>query len=69
MNYRPFHVDAAQWQNAFNKARIICDEIARNGGSARDATRTYGLGSACVPVNSWELAVQYIATDLCGKNK
>lgn len=67
MHLRPNNINAAQWQDACNRAQIYCSEFKRNGGTARDATRYFGLGTGCVSLTGWKRAEELIAERMCDR--
>lgn len=58
----PIERDPAQWHQAVGIARQACARIFRDGGSAADAIRTFGLDAATA---DWSRAVSLIAESLC----
>ena len=59
----PHHVNPVQWQQATGYARQACARIFRDGGSAADACRAFGLAGE--PAADWGIAVDRIALLLC----
>ncbi len=55
--------DPAQWHQAVGVARQACARIFRDGGSAADAVRAFGLSPATSA--DWSRAVTLIAESLC----
>jgi hypothetical protein len=55
--------DPAQWHQAVGVARQACARIFRDGGSATDAIRAFGL--AAPDKADWSRAVTFIAESLC----
>jgi hypothetical protein len=60
----PRHINPVQWQQAVGYARLACARIFRDGGSATDACRAFGLAGSG-PVADWAVAVDRIALALC----
>jgi hypothetical protein len=60
----PRHINPVQWQQAIGYARQACARIFRDGGTAADALRAFGLGAA-EPTADWSTAVDRIAAALC----
>lgn len=54
--------DPAQWHQAIGVARQACARIFRDGGSAADAVKAFGLEAASA---DWSRAVTLIAESLC----
>jgi hypothetical protein len=59
----PRHINSVQWQQAMGYARQACARIFRDGGSAADACRAFGLTAE--PAADWAIAVDRIAQALC----
>jgi hypothetical protein len=59
----PRHINTVQWQQALGYARQACARIFRDGGTATDACRAFGLDAG--PVADWAIAVDRIAQALC----
>lgn len=57
--------DPAQWHQAVGVARQACARIFRDGGSAGDAVRTFGLAGPAAEKVDWSRAVTVIAESLC----
>jgi hypothetical protein len=57
--------DPAQWHQAVGIARQACARIFRDGGTAADALRTFGIAHAGRPPLDWSRAVHLIAESLC----
>lgn len=55
--------DPAQWHQAVGIARAACARIFRDGGTAVDAIRIFGLAPA--PAADWSRAVSLIAESMC----
>lgn len=60
----PRHINPVQWQQAMGYARQACARIFRDGGTAADAMRAFGLGKSEPPAD-WSTAVDRIAVALC----
>lgn len=58
----PHNINSLQWQQAMGYARQACARIFRDGGSAADACRAFGLAD---PAADWSIAVNRIALALC----
>jgi hypothetical protein len=54
--------DPAQWHQAIGVARQACARIFRDGGSAADAVKAFGLEATSA---DWSRAVTLIAESLC----
>lgn len=63
----PDHVDPMQWNQAVGIARQSCARIFRDGGSAADAMRAFGLTPSSVVRADWRKAVEAIALSICAK--
>ena len=63
----PSERDPAQWHQAVGLARQTCARIFRDGGSAADAIRTFGLEAASSATLDWSRAVALIAESLCAR--
>ena len=61
---RPRHVNPMQWNEAVAQARQGCARVFRNGGSARDALASFGLGGDAAGTD-WSKTVDQIAQALC----
>lgn len=61
----PFECNPAQWHQAVGVARQACARIFRDGGSAADAVRTFGLERIGSGSLDWSRAVALIAESLC----
>jgi len=59
----PRHVNPLQWHQALGYARHVCARIFRDGGSAADACRAFGLAAELAA--DWATAVDRIALALC----
>jgi len=57
--------DPAQWHQAVGVARQACARIFRDGGTAADAIRTFGLTTEDGRLVDWERAVTMVAASLC----
>ena len=60
-----FSRDPGQWHQAIGVARQACARIFRDGGTATDAVRTFGLPPANDGKTDWSRAVTLIAESLC----
>ncbi len=58
----PAHVDALHWHQSIGYARQACARIFRDGGTAMDAVRAFGI--ATDQVSDWSKAVDAIANAL-----
>lgn len=61
----PADRDLAQWHQAVGVARKACARIFRDGGTAADAVRTFGLDASAAGYADWSRAVTLIADSLC----
>jgi hypothetical protein len=59
----PRHINPAQWQQATDYARQICARIFRDGGTATEACRAFGVTADNNA--DWSTAVDRIAQSLC----
>ena len=60
----PIDRDLAQWHQSIGVARQACARIFRDGGSASDAIRTFGLDPNGAGAIDWSRAVSLIAQSL-----
>lgn len=61
----PLERDPAQWHQAIGVARQACARIFRDGGSAADAVKAFGLDGSASNISDWGRAVSLIAESLC----
>lgn len=61
----PEHINPLQWHQAMGFSRQSCARVFRDGGSARDAMRAFGIAAAAQAEPDWEKAVTAIAEVLC----
>ncbi|MEL6288168.1 MAG: hypothetical protein AAFQ42_08730 [Pseudomonadota bacterium] len=61
---KPTYITTPQWDNALGYSRIACARIFRQGGSPRDAIRSFGLRKRAAD-ETWNGAVERIAMALC----
>lgn len=66
---RPSHVGPVQWQQAIGLARQSCARIHRDGGTAREAALSFGIGRRPIGERDWERAVEAIALKLCASTR
>lgn len=59
------HINALQWHQAMGIARQSCARFFRDGGTAADAMRAFGVSVDGVPAADWAKAVEAIACVLC----
>lgn len=64
----PDHVNPLQWSQALGLARQSCARFFRDGSSAVDAMRAFGVTSATASAD-WSKAVEAIALALCSAPK
>lgn len=60
----PSYRNAFEWHHAQGVARHACARVFRDGGSAADAMRVFGLPSSSP---DWCRAVDAIAASLCAR--
>jgi hypothetical protein len=60
----PRHINPVQWQQAMDYARQACARIFRDGGTAADAMRAFGVDAAQSTAD-WSVAIDRIALALC----
>ena len=58
----PEHINPLQWHQSLGFARQACARIFRDGGTADDAVRAFGL--KCGDISDWSRAVELIAEHL-----
>lgn len=63
----PEHINPMQWHQAMGIARQACARFFRDGGTARDAMRAFGVESKSADLADWSKAVEAIACVLCAK--
>jgi hypothetical protein len=61
----PEHINPLQWHQAIGIARQSCARFFRDGGTAADAMRAFGVGAEGIPAADWAKAVEAIARVLC----
>ena len=64
IEHAPIDRDLAQWHQSIGVARQACARIFRDGGSATDALRTFGLDAEAAGIIDWSRAVSMIADSL-----
>lgn len=64
IEHAPIDRDLAQWHQSIGVARQACARIFRDGGSAADAIRTFGLDPDTAGTIDWSRAVSLIADSL-----
>ena len=60
----PEHINPLQWHQSMGFARQACARIFRDGGSAADAVKAFGIRAE--GVKDWSKAVELIAWQLAG---
>ena len=63
----PEHINPMQWHQAMGVARLACARFFRDGGSAADAMRAFGVEARSAEAANWGKAVEAIAYVLCAK--
>ena len=63
----PEHINPMQWHQAMGVARQACARFFRDGGSAADAMRAFGVEARSAEAANWGKAVEAIAYVLCAK--
>lgn len=61
---RPDYVNPIEWELALSMARSICADVFREGGTPKDALRTYGVRQTLTHPN-WQTAIDIIAYSNC----
>lgn len=61
----PAEREPTQWHQAVGLARQACARIFRDGGTAADAIRAFGLNTPAAANTDWSRAVSTIAESLC----
>ncbi len=61
------YINPMQWHQAMGVARQACARFFRDGGTAKDAMRAFGVETAHADAASWSKAVEAIAYALCAK--
>lgn len=61
----PDHINSAQWTQAVGYARQAAARVFRDGGTAVDAVRAFGVSDAHMGATDWSRAVNLIADVLC----
>lgn len=56
----PDHINSLAWHKSLGIARHSCARIFRDGGTAQDAARAFGV-AAEVKASDWKRAVEAIA--------
>lgn len=64
IEHAPIDRDLAQWHQSIGVARQACARIFRDGGSASDAIRTFGIDPSSAGTIDWSRAVTLIADSL-----
>lgn len=59
------HINPLQWHQAVGFARQACARVYRDGGSAADALRAFGLAVEKNAAADWSKTVDKIAVHLC----
>lgn len=60
----PAHINPSQWAQAIGYARQAGARVFRDGGSAVDAVRAFGVKADLQP-NDWARAIALIAEVMC----
>jgi hypothetical protein len=63
----PNHINPMQWHQAVGIARQSCARFFRDGGTAIDAMRAFGIAPGGIAAADWRKAVEAIAQVLCAK--
>jgi hypothetical protein len=61
----PEYINPLQWHQAIGIARQSCARFFRDGGSAADAMRAFGVSAEVMQPADWAKAVEAIARVLC----
>src|SRR5262245_55814097 len=61
----PDYINPLQWHQAIGIARQSCARFFRDGGSAADAMRAFGVSADGMQPADWAKAVEAIARVLC----
>lgn len=61
----PDHINSAQWAQAVGYARQAAARVFRDGGTAVDAVRAFGISEPGMAASDWSRAVNLIADVLC----
>jgi hypothetical protein len=62
------HINPMQWHQSLGVARQVSARIFRDGGTAADAMRSFGLTAMAEQAQDWSKAVEAIAEALCTQN-
>lgn len=61
----PEHINPIAWHQALGVARQSCARFFRDGGTAEDAMRAFGVDAATATAGDWSRAIEAIARILC----
>jgi hypothetical protein len=65
----PDHINPIEWHQSVGIARQSCARFFRDGGTAKDAMRAFGVEARSADVADWGKAVEAIAYVLCSKTE